>query len=377
MSEPTGPTPNPFAPPAGQPPQPGHPLQGPPYPFAQQSPGQPPYPYPGYQPGHPPQAGGPRPGGPVAPNAFGPASLAVAIIALLVAVLSAASVGIWTIVAIVISLAAIGLGTAGVTRPGAKGLAVAGIATGVVAMLLASALSVFMVADTDDDAEPVATVDPGTDDDAEPTENVVSSLADVLAPQGALANGGIPVGASGVAGADVPSDAVVVDVYLDYMCPYCAMFESINAATLAALRADGTVVVVYHPVSILDRLSMGTGYSTRAATAAALIADQAPETFDAFNTAMFANQPGESTEGLTDAAIADIAVASGVPEEVAATIASSAYLTGGGSFVPWVTAATQQAALDLGRLATPTVVIDGATFAGDWSAPGVLADAVG
>ena len=43
------------------------------------------------------------------------------------------------------------------------------------------------------------------------------------------------------------------------------------------------------------RLSMGTGFSTRAAAAAALVADQAPEAFDAFNTAMFANQPGENT----------------------------------------------------------------------------------
>ena len=108
----------------------------------------------------------------------------------------------------------------------------------------------------------------------------------------------------------MPADAVVVDVYLDYMCPYCAMFEAINGA-IAGRAAGGRddVVVAYHPVSILDRLSMGTGYSTRAATAAALVADQAPETFDAFNAAMFASQPGESTEGLTDAAIAGIAAA--------------------------------------------------------------------
>ena len=392
MSEPTGPTPNPFVPPAGQPPQPGYPQQGVPYPPAQQPPGQPPYPYPGYgqpgypPPGHPRDGAGPHPSTPRPPEALGSVALKLALVALLIALVSIASVGIWTIGAIAVAGAAVGVGMVAVNRPGAKGPAVAGLVTGAVAMLLAGGLSAFVVADTDDDAGEVVTVDPGTDDEAtgnEPTgddakgdDDVTSGLADVLAPQGALANGGVPVGASGIAGAEVPADAVVVDVYLDYMCPYCAMFESINAATLAELRADGTVVVVYHPVSILDRLSMGTGYSTRAATAAALVADQAPDTFDAFNTAMFANQPGESTEGLTDAAIADIAVASGVPEEVAATIASSAYLTGDGSFVPWVTAATQQAALDLGRLATPTIVIDGETFAGDWSAPGVLADAV-
>lgn len=375
MSEPTGPTPNPYAhQPAGPTPQPGSGWQAP-YPYVQQPPGQPAYPYPGYpgypQPGYPGYATGPRGDGPVAPNPFGPAALAVAIVAFVASVLSAAAVGLWTIVAIAVALAAIGLGIAGVARAGAKGLATAGIAIGVVALLIAGTLGVVAAADVDDSTGPVAVIEPGAGDDP-----ATGALDGVAAPQGALANGGIPVGTAGVAGAAVPADAVVVDVYLDYMCPACAQFEATNAASLADLRASGTVVVVYHPVSILDRRSMGTAYSTRAATAAALVADQAPEAFAAFSAAMFAAQPGENTEGLTDTAIAQVATTAGVPEAVTAAIASGAYLRDGPAFAPWVTAATEQARTDLDELSTPTVLIDGVPFTGEWWVPGVLGDAV-
>jgi len=172
------------------------------------------------------------------------------------------------------------------------------------------------------------------------------------------------------------ADVVVVSVYVDYMCPYCGQFEQVNGPTLDQLRGDGTIVVEYHPVSILDDASLGTAYSTRAAAAAALVADQAPEAFVAFNTALFATQPAENTAGLTDAEIAALARGAGVPEAVASTIESGAYLAGPGSFVNWVGAATDRAAQDLGRLATPTVLIDGAPLNADWAAPGALAQAI-
>ena len=152
--------------------------------------------------------------------------------------------------------------------------------------------------------------------------------------------------------------------------------EQVNGPTLDQLRGDGTIVVEYHPVSILDGASLGTAYSTRAAAAVALVADQAPEAFIAFNTALFATQPAENTAGLTDPEIATLARGAGVPEAVASTIESGAYLAGQGSFVNWVGAATDRAAQDLGRLSTPTVLIDGAPLNADWAVPGALAQAI-
>jgi protein-disulfide isomerase len=178
----------------------------------------------------------------------------------------------------------------------------------------------------------------------------VPSMAEVHKPAGSDLTGGIPVGASGIAGEEVDPDAVRVDLYVDYMCPVCKTFEGINAADLDELREDGTIVVYYHPVSILDRVSQGTAFSTRAANAAGVVADQAPEAFVTFSDAMFANQPAEGTAGLDDASIAAIAIGSGVPADVADRIQD-------GEFTKWVLAATDQASQD-GMSGTPTIMVN-------------------
>jgi protein-disulfide isomerase len=68
--------------------------------------------------------------------------------------------------------------------------------------------------------------------------------------------------------ARVPADATVegdgivvgdgpvrVDVFVDFLCPFCRQFEERSAAGLEALVADGQVSLVYHPVAYLERLS--------------------------------------------------------------------------------------------------------------------------
>ena len=211
-------------------------------------------------------------------------------------------------------------------------------------------------------------------------------LADVeLRPEGSTMSGGIPVGPEGIAGVTdgADDDAVTVAVYSDFICPYCKMFEELNAGTLSELREAGDIIVEYHPVSILDRASQGTAYSTRASTAAVLIAAEAPESFVDFVDAMFAAQPAENTPGLSDAEIADVAREAGVPEEVAALIESSEYLGTGdddpATYQPWVKAATDQGSKDLGGLGTPTILLNGDrldTQEYDWTKEGVLAQAI-
>ncbi|GGC05278.1 DsbA family protein [Cellulomonas carbonis] len=226
-------------------------------------------------------------------------------------------------------------------------------------------------------ATPTTTVDiPDAD-----LSEVEEPLAEVTAPAGATDDGGILVGAEGVlADGEAPDDAVVVDVYADFMCPFCGLFEETNGATLDELRESGDVVVAYHPVAILDRFASGTKYSTRSSAALALVADQAPEQFVDLNTILFANQPAEGSEGLSDAEMAELAREVGVPDDVATAIEDGSYLTGDGSFVPWVQAATEQASRDLPRLATPTVLVDGQDLSEDlgvdWRIEGALAAAV-
>lgn len=173
-----------------------------------------------------------------------------------------------------------------------------------------------------------------------------------LTPAIATTNGGFGVGASGVVGGtDLSSSHVRLDVYFDYMCPVCGKFEQARGAEIDALRKAGTADVYYHPISFLDRASSGTGYSTRAASAGALIAQDAPDKFLAFTTAMFVNQPTENSTGLTEAQIQAIATAAGVPADVVAKIPDLAYTS-------WARSATEKANVD-GVAGTPTVAVNG------------------
>jgi len=178
----------------------------------------------------------------------------------------------------------------------------------------------------------------------------VPALPDAHAPQVADETGGIPVGTGGVAGVDVPTDVTRVDLYIDLMCPVCNQFEQINGKDLDSLREDGTIALVYHPISILDRASSGTKYSTRAANAVAVVADQDPSHFLAFITALYANQPQENSTGLSDDEIAAIAIGVGVPADVAGSFKK-------GEFEKWVIAATDRASQD-GMTGTPTVMVN-------------------
>ncbi len=206
----------------------------------------------------------------------------------------------------------------------------------------------------------------------------LSEVSDV--PSTALPEGGIPVSATGVGGT-VDDSTTRVDVYLDYMCPACGAFEEANGENLISLAADGSATVVYHPIAILNRFSNGTGYSTRAASAAALVADEAPDQFAAFNEQLFAGQPEENTSGLTNAEIADIAREAGVADGVADKIADGSALD---RFGQWVTSATNDVTAnpDLvneqnGSFGTPTITIDGDVWTENWTDPNALLQAVG
>ncbi len=188
-------------------------------------------------------------------------------------------------------------------------------------------------------------------------------------------NGGIPVGSSGIVNEDLDSVRVRMDVYFDFICPACSAFEQTQGETVSSLRSDGLVDVYYHPLAYLDVYSQGTDYSTRSASAAALIAAESPDSFLAFVEAMFVNQPAENTTGLTDAQIQAIASQVGIAEDVVARIPDHEYSS-------WVRMATERASKD-GLPFTPTVAIDGVMQnprdnPGDlnWSVDGALEQAL-
>jgi protein-disulfide isomerase len=182
----------------------------------------------------------------------------------------------------------------------------------------------------------------------------------LVAPANATAAGAIMIGDQAA--------PVKVEIYLDYMCPFCGRFERANAEQLDRLVADGTIRLEVYPMSFLDKASGGTRYSTRAANAMATVADRAPDKVLAFNQALFAQQPQEGSQGLTDARIAELARGAGVPQEVIDNFAAR-------TFEPWIAKLTETA-FATGVNSTPTVKINGVVFKGDLLTAGPLAEAI-
>lgn len=186
-------------------------------------------------------------------------------------------------------------------------------------------------------------------------ENKVSTIdtsSGQLVPAVASDNNGFGFGKSDTLGEDPGKGKVRLDVYFDFMCPYCGIFETTQTETLNKLRSEGVIDVYYHPIAFLDRASSGTQYSTRSAAASVLIAQEAPDKWLAFVQGMFKNQPAENTKGLSDEEIQKIAKDAGVPDDVVAKIPDHAY-------ADWVTKATEDASAKDNITFTPSLVVDG------------------
>lgn len=144
-----------------------------------------------------------------------------------------------------------------------------------------------------------------------------------------------------------------LDTYVDFMCPVCGNFESTYGPSIEQMVDDGSITLNIHPISILDRLSLGTDYSTRAANAMYVVADAHPDLALPFLQALFASQPAENTEGLTNAELISIA------EGVGATDVADGI--NDGTYTQFVKYATGKTPIQPGQtgVATPTIAING------------------
>jgi protein-disulfide isomerase len=91
-----------------------------------------------------------------------------------------------------------------------------------------------------------------------------------------------------------------VDTFVDFLCPACNAFEQQYGEKLQNAAANNEITLNVHPISILDRLSQNTKYSTRAASASYCVAAEAPDAYLDFFNLLFANQPAENSTGLSD-----------------------------------------------------------------------------
>ncbi|MFT4124093.1 MAG: thioredoxin domain-containing protein [Microbacteriaceae bacterium] len=159
---------------------------------------------------------------------------------------------------------------------------------------------------------------------------------------------------------DTTDGVVQVVSYIDWACPVCQEFEASYSEELTSLVAAGTISLEVHPVAILDRSFNSSRYSSRAANAAACVANYDPDQFLDVQTQFYDNQPEEGTDGLDDDAIIALVSAGGVDDDSVTSCIEDE------TFKDWVTAATDAvtsdsdlADPDTGYFGTPTIVVNG------------------
>jgi len=186
---------------------------------------------------------------------------------------------------------------------------------------------VTLLANTD-----VAKTEPATVDAASLGDAPKTPPAEVVAP-GAEAEAGKPV---------------KVVLYVDFICPVCKNFETQYNDQLTSLRNDGKITLEYRPLGFLDSRST-TNYSSRAANAAACVANTAPEKYADYFNALYAQQPAEGSAGLSDNDLKKMASDMGV--NIGSCVDDKTYR-------PYVKYTTKEAAA-IGVTGTPTVFVDG------------------
>ncbi len=183
------------------------------------------------------------------------------------------------------------------------------------------------------------------------------------------AAGELPDGVSVPAGFDAtgavligdPAATDVVEVYVDYQCPYCQKWEQEVGAALVerALQPGSGLLVKQYNLAFLQETSpdlQPAGASARAASAAACVLDaDGVEVFAEFNTAIFATaDPAEPPTQFMADALSAIARDSGASDAAIACIEEERH-------VPFVATSTQSG-FGRGVGGTPTVIVNGRTL---------------
>lgn len=187
--------------------------------------------------------------------------------------------------------------------------------------------------------------------------------ADVDVPAGVDKAGAIVVGD--------PEAAKVVEVYVDYQCPYCQRWEAqIGTALMErALQPGSGLAVRQYNMAFLgeaNRSLSPPAASARAANAAACVLNaDGVEAFVSFNTAIFALPAGQDPASRFDtASLLSLASGAGASDEALGCIET-------GTFIPFVSATTQ-GAFARGVTGTPTVLVNGKPLQDSFGDPQLL-----
>ena len=157
------------------------------------------------------------------------------------------------------------------------------------------------------------------------------------------------VQADGTVVAGSSTAKATLDVYEDFLCPYCKHnLEDPYGKDITKAIADGSLRVNYHVLDLLDNETTPAGYSLRAGNAA-LAAAKAGR-FAEFHAALYNAQPTEGQAGYTNDQLVDIGRKAGITGQQFADEVN------GGTFDSEVRSQTDTARDSVNFKGTPTVL---------------------
>ena len=107
-----------------------------------------------------------------------------------------------------------------------------------------------------------------------------------------------------------PGAPVKVEVFEDFLCPFCRQFEAASHNDLRQAAADGKAYVVYRPIAFLNE------YSTRSLNAFGVVLDTSGGTVALkFHDLLYENQPDEGGAMPDNDWLIDKAVEAGAKED--------------------------------------------------------------
>jgi len=209
----------------------------------------------------------------------------------------------------------------------------------------------------------------------EPAQSSVAQLpaapeipSGIPIPEGLDSTGAVLVG-------DVNASNVV-EVYLDYQCPFCQRWESEIGSVLTerALEPGSDLLVKHYVLAFLGETSPTLdppGPSARAASAALCVMEgEGPEAFTAFSEAVYASaDPNEPSTQFATEVMSGLAQSIGVSDATIECIEQERHVT----FVALGT----QSGFGRGVQGTPTVVLNGRTLENSFADAELLALARG
>jgi protein-disulfide isomerase/uncharacterized membrane protein YphA (DoxX/SURF4 family) len=160
--------------------------------------------------------------------------------------------------------------------------------------------------------------------------------------------------------------AATVDVFEDFQCPHCQVFENAVHTVLEADVRTNRAQVRYHTLAFLDANSSGNRYSSRAANAALCVSDVSVDAFVRYHDILFSPgvQPAEGTKGRTDNQLIGYAQQAGL---TAAQVTTFTTCIQGEQHKALVQAITDNAS-KRGVNSTPTVWVNGKSVTADLAA---------